>query len=317
LKNKLLILMTIVSPIIGCSKDDSGPPAEVFVTCADGGDQSVGIINGTIVGRNSPLANSLVFVVQRLKGGASICTGSLIDSNIVLTAAHCVDEAAEVEDVEIWFSPQQVCDLQNKSVDRKKADEVIIHKGYNPKSRKIEDDLAVVRISGPAPSGKRTIKLVHEFLKMSSSSEIYVAGYGKTKEYDVEDKNDPLLRYTKVKPLNFGRGSNDESASVLFFDQSSGSSVCAGDSGGPAMMRDSKGILRQIGVASYVFNPQDPDAACSYGVAYTSVTKYKDWITTVYRALANEHTLGKSNPAAPFEELTKPEFPPREITPNP
>jgi len=152
---------------------------------------------------------------------------------------------------------------------------------------------------------------------MSSSSEIYVAGYGKTKEYDVEDKNDPLLRYTKVKPLNFGRGSNDESASVLFFDQSSGSSVCAGDSGGPAMMRDSKGILRQIGVASYVFNPQDPDAACSYGVAYTSVTKYKDWITTVYRALANEHTLGKSNPAAPFEELTKPEFPPREITPNP
>jgi len=146
--------MTIVSPIIGCSKDDSGPPAEVFVTCADGGDQSVGIINGTIVGRNSPLANSLVFVVQRLKGGASICTGSLIDSNIVLTAAHCVDEAAEVEDVEIWFSPQQVCDLQNKSVDRKKADEVIIHKGYNPKSRKIEDDLAVVRISGPAPQGK-------------------------------------------------------------------------------------------------------------------------------------------------------------------
>ncbi len=317
MKKGIFLLVALVISIVGCSKDDSGPAAEVFVTCAEGGDENVGVINGTVVGRNSPLAKSLVFVVQRVRGGATICTGSLVDSNIILTAAHCVDEAKEIEDVEIWFSPQPVCDLENKSVDRKKADEVIVHRGYQGSSRRIQDDLALVRISGAAPSGKRTMKLAKEFLKMSPRSEIYVAGYGKTKEYDVEDKNDPLLRYTKVKPLDTERGSNDESSSVLFLDQSGGSSVCAGDSGGPAMMRDPKGILRQIGVASYVFNPADPDAACSYGVAYTSVTKYKDWIQTVYKTLANQYTLGKTNPSAPFEELPRAELPPRELTPNP
>jgi len=313
----MLLVCLLSLSLVGCSKDDSGPAAEVFVTCAEGGDQNVGVINGTVVGRNSPLAQSLVFVVQRLKGGASICTGSLIDSNIVLTAAHCVDEAAAIEDVEIWFSPQPVCDLQNKSIDRKKADEVIVHRGYGSSSRAIQDDLAIVRIAGAAPPGKRNMNLATEFLKMNANSEIYVAGYGKTKEYDVEDKNDPLLRYTRLKPLDSSRGTNTESSQVLFFDQRNGTSVCAGDSGGPAMMRDPKGVLRQIGVASYVFNPVDSEAPCSYGVAYTSVTKYKGWIQTAYRTLANEYTLGKLNPEAPFEELPRAELPPRELTPNP
>ncbi len=69
------------------------------------------------------------------------------------------------------------------------------------------------------------------------------------------------------------------------------------------MLRNSKETLRQIGVASYVFNPVDLDALCTYGVAYSNLYKYQNGIRCMYKTLANEHSERRLELVAPVDGL--------------
>ena len=56
------------------------------------------IIGGTIVDASDPVASTTVLVTD----GNYICTGSIIDTDLVVTAAHCV--AAPAENLKIVFA---------------------------------------------------------------------------------------------------------------------------------------------------------------------------------------------------------------------
>lgn len=311
------VLMTILGMaallMVGCGdKSDSvGKDAAVSLQCVQGGDDSFGIRAGKVVGRNAPMARGLVWVVQKYKdqnGKNQIegCTGSLVDSNIVLTAAHCVNKATEPTSVAVVFSSQPVCDLESSSAPVSKANSLVIHDSYQAGEMKNKNDIALIRLESQAPSDHQYVKLSAYHPHLNAGSSVALAGYGVTTDYTEEDAAPVVLRHTQVKPISSLRMieewksrmqlrgyrdydmTNSARSEFLFFDQSKGTGACVGDSGGPALLRGFDGQFYQIGVASFVFNPNG--GYCKYGVAYTNISAYADWIRAKHQGLRDSRS---------------------------
>src|SRR5690348_9410861 len=63
-----------------------------------------GIVNGQPVGKRDKIAASIVALVAEVKEGQALCTGTILDDQTVLTAAHCVD--GEPTKMSVVFSPE-------------------------------------------------------------------------------------------------------------------------------------------------------------------------------------------------------------------
>lgn len=300
--------------MVGCGdkSDNQSKDAAVSLQCVQGGDDSFGIRAGKVVGRNARMAKGLVWVVQKYKdqnGKIQIegCTGSLIDSNIVLTAAHCVSKATEPANVGVVFSSQPVCDLETSSALASKANQLIVHERYQSGEMKNKNDIALIRVESQAPSDHQYVRISGYHPQLRAGSSVALAGYGVTTDYNDEDSAPIVLRYTQVKPISSlrmiqewkskmqlrGYGDYDMTNSArsefLFFDQSNGTGACVGDSGGPALLRGFDGHFYQIGLASFVFNPNG--GFCKYGVAYTNISAYADWIQHKHQELRDSRSI--------------------------
>lgn len=288
----------------GCSSDsDSKTGSAVPASCPVNGDQNPGIFGGTKVHPQSWVGRRVVAVLRKVsEDETDICTGALIDRNIVLTAGHCVDYFENAEKSKVIFTSDPVCEIkdrQNASVVRK-VTAVKLHSKYN--SRRNNDDLAMIRFEGVAPDGYQTVQLADHDLDLKPETEILLAGYGVSQDYNTQDNSDRHdLKFTKVTPFS---GASERKqlkrmsvAPVMYFDQRQGHGACAGDSGGPAFTRDESGQFRVIGVASMV-DPLDgqefekqSDVTCHAGIIYTSVLYYKDWIEKSFTDLKNSESV--------------------------
>lgn len=319
MKNSLIYslgLLALVSQL-ACSKADT--KAGVVIECGKGGDATVGIINGTEVSREAPLAKRMVFVVQptadRDDGRISICSGTLIDNDVVLTAAHCVDEAKYASEVRISFTADGICDLQNSTGESVFATRVRMHPAYDKNSRsKILGDLALVRMEKPRTDGK-LVYLSDTFVSVKDVySPVLIAGYGRDNDLDQNSNGSSgRLRYTKVRPMEWekylgpsgrtvGKESREDYNSIhsplIHLSNRDGTGACSGDSGGPAFIQKD-GRLVQAGVASYVFG--EYYATCTHGIAYVNLHYYKDWIQKEFASLRSSNSsFLKIDTSAPF-----------------
>jgi secreted trypsin-like serine protease len=277
-----------------------------------------GIVGGEDVARNNWLAKGIVFVMQTYKAEdgndrTSICTASLIDTNMVLTAAHCVDKYVEGEtELGVYFTPFPQCEKEKGRLQKRKrkVTEVRIHPLWSPDVTKTTDrgDLALLRISGRAPANYKPLKLTNEFVPVVEQTPVLVAGYGMVNPNYFGDFGGVIsLRVTQAPGISqteketllgltqsqaalsdeLHEFDNSAGNEMLYIDQSKGRGICGGDSGGPSIMKNSKGQDVVTGVASFVMNPEDPNLLCGYVAAHTSVFFHKDWIAQTFRELRN------------------------------
>lgn len=330
------LLALTISVTIACQKKNDSAPVAQKVTCENGQVKEVGIFGGETLNSDSTLAKGMVLVYRSMGDqGGSFCTGTLIDTNIILTAAHCVPAlGANPETVSVYWSVDPICSVvQNgdQSLIRV-ADEISVHKSYYLSGLglgKERGDIAMIRIKDIAPVEMVPAKLVKKSLKLTESSKILVAGFGKTTDYTTEDTEKQLMRFALVKPyfessqtatgvtvkstVKNGEGGKDKDKDKskpvktskdttdlkrehLYLDQTQGQGACAGDSGGPAMIQANDDSWSVIGVASFVAPLQtdefkDQRTTCRQGVAYSSVVYFKEWIAKTYENLKNEKSL--------------------------
>lgn len=325
------LMMGLLNP---SDKREDSPPKLI---CSDGvaklEKNDVGIVGGKTLHKDSWLAKGIVFIVQEYEENnvrkTSMCTGSLVDQNIVLTAAHCVDKAkySYHKDIRVYFSNQPECDKESgqlKNV-RREVDAMKIHGNWRSKGhpdhgkfQAVRGDVALLRLSEKAPADFYPLKLSEDFIDMKASSNILLAGYGQTNvDYEGKyslDNEGVLLRMTQTNPLpapmrakvmqmiaetakqieartlsgddlivTDNKAYND----VVFLDQSRGTGACAGDSGGPSLMKNQKGMFVVTGIASFVMHPTNKREACGYAAAYSSVSYYKDWIDDNFKLIKN------------------------------
>lgn len=345
---RLVLAFTLL--LCSCRADRSGDQNAFDYVRADecaGAAQTdlPGIVGGKLVREKSLLGRSTVLVMQAawdhqgIVQAQSLCTGVLIDSNIVLTAAHCADLLYSTTDletrVEVSFRARPECDRETSQLEQIKVEKVLLHANwirntlqrragqsgfsgkYFPDTSKPaiwHGDIALLKLEKSAPDFKVPALLPSEFLSLDAAS-VFAAGFGTTTRYQEADKSERALRYTTLMPLKktglavnllqaedgkvpaledqilslVRQGlQNTAKQELLIFDQTKGSGVCSGDSGGPAaMVKDRELVI--LGVASAVYGVGSRDN-CQHLSMYSNTALYKSWIATNYLKLADQNS---------------------------
>ena len=242
---------------------------------SDSFDADTGIIHGRSVTNRDQIGKTVVALVAQNQSGQALCTGSIISEDTILTAAHCVDH--DIQELVVVFG-QRVRGVKPENI--RKAVSFV----QNPRWKKSSDtteegnprgtrghaakpkgrgDLALVHFEGGLPSGYQAVELAGRGEALDKDMSIVMVGYGVTD--GVTSKGSGVLRETQTTLI----GSH---SATEFITDGQQSSVCFGDSGGPAFIEDG-GHYVQIGVASSVMNQ-----SCNQASVHTSVMGYGSWI---------------------------------------
>lgn len=276
--------------LVSSNYDDKVPQAKPY-QCTSGDWDGPGVINGKKLTSQGPLGKGLVFLMHEVAKGSSsvsLCTGTLIGEDIVLTAAHCVDggvDSTRAERLTVIFGNDPMCTLTKREASKaRKAKKIVIHPDWvTGKAGGV--DLALIKLASAAPAGAGLMGVATALPTLSDDETIYGAGYGRTTDFNDAEGEAPYLRIAKIKPQNRSPNLgilNNGTSRRLIFDQSAGEALCKGDSGGPAIVLDA-GRLKVVGVASYVYDPNK--STCKSLVVHTSVAYYREWLSETYDKL--------------------------------
>lgn len=163
--------------------------------------------------------SSLLIEITRPKG-VFTCTGVAVSSQVVLTAAHCLE--GEVNKVSVFLQRKY-----NPKAEHFDAKSFKLHSSYQPKNSRYLADLAKIKLQEKLPSD---IKIQPLFMKGTITGKIYRFGFGGRGKENIRTQMNPELRGLKENVLEL----NDEYS-------------YSGDSGGPIFLKqDNRTFLLAI-----------------------------------------------------------------------
>lgn len=229
------------------------------------------IVGGSSVAASDPVAKVTAALESRL---GWICTGTIVASDILITAAHCVDGAPSTLLVTFARDVRSARAVRRQVISYRTAD------AWNNGNVSGADqgDIAVVRFRGGLPAGYQAATLLPatgKLAQLAKDQAVTLAGYGVTGMSPQTGSG--LLRKVTVKIAGFlGR-------TEVVLDQRQGKGACHGDSGGPAFV-SSGGKLYAWGVTNRGYPDFAPDD-CKQMSVYTNINAYRPWITQVIAEL--------------------------------
>ncbi|XP_016947655.3 trypsin delta [Drosophila biarmipes] len=241
------------------------------VACALAGTVPEGLLpqlDGRIVGGTTTTISSFPWQISLQRSGSHSCGGSIYSSNIIVTAAHCLQSvSASVLQVRAgssyWNSggvTVSVASFKN-------------HEGYNANT--MVNDIAIVRLSSNL-SFSSTIKAIGlASSNPANGAAATVSGWG-TQSYgsssipsQLQYVNVNIVSQSNCASSTYGYGSQIKSTMICAY--SSGKDACQGDSGGPLV---SGGVL--VGVVSWGYGC----AYANYPGVYADVAALRSWVVS-------------------------------------
>ncbi len=203
------------------------------------------------------------------------CSGTLIDTDIILTAAHCIPKLPS--GLWVFSRPENLASSGKQAVLRAVAHP--LYKAFkSPTVIAPNYDVGLVQFSGPIPEGKRFTKWIHQINTSDLKFTWTAAGYGET----LNGKGDSsILRIAKIYVYNY-------SSLFNFFraDQTGGTGICKGDSGGPIfynLANDYYVIGVSSGVTGTDANGNNVTEMC-HGTSFFSATIfYHRWFSEIFK----------------------------------
>jgi len=262
---KYIICLFSIVWLAGCGRRNTLNSAE-----------NIGILGGSPVAADSPLARHVVAVIGNDGSHGFLCTGVLITKDKILTAGHCgngmrqglilfsTDLSTPDPSLRRPVTLIQVQPRFDETIER-----IDSSKGRSTNSLKNWGDLSIMSFSGGLPRGFAPV-LIAAQNAVSDSDSVILAGFGVldgTKGTESQHLNSVTVPVKKAQ----------YSKSEFTVDQSEGKGACHGDSGGPAMIANG-GDLYLVGITSRGFNE-----VCGKATIYTRVSFFIDWIEEAIR----------------------------------
>ena len=179
------------------------------------------------------------------------CTGTLVGTAKVLTAAHCVDEVEALPRlVTVGLGSANFNDLDTYDVAA-----VDVHDGYNPLTD--QNDLAMLTLTATPPEAPLRVIDTNETSVWATGVDLTIVGWGETEQTDFPDVLQEATNVPRIDDTacdNHYGGGVDSDTMVCAGDgteQNPQEDTCAGDSGGPLMATDTNGALTLVGVTSW------------------------------------------------------------------
>ncbi|MCT4641889.1 MAG: trypsin-like serine protease [Bacteriovoracaceae bacterium] len=242
------------------------------------------------------------------EGDTGACTATKISDSHILTSAHCfIDQ--EIKSLAISTKTNN----RDMEYDPLEFEEIYLHESYSSLSREereqmhanfISKDIAIVKVKPDSNNYFSELDIIEvDYSKVTAGKRVEFWGYGcQNNIYDLE-------AYMPVRKVGYSYTLAKEELTknhklmteyyTYFADEifqnniptagkrmdSSASSVCFGDSGGPLILEG-----KLVGVnAYYTFDDLDPNSESGYGegVSFTNlhvrVSELRDWIEHILK----------------------------------
>ncbi|UJR22719.1 hypothetical protein I4U23_025753 [Adineta vaga] len=210
------------------------------------------------------------------------CAGFIISSNVILTAAHCLNDRLP-DQVEILAKLHDIRDFQG---DRHAIDRWIIHPDYRLNDTMHLNDIALIKTKKSFSKDLQPCCLPQRQSNIypQAKTQAVISGWGKILTKPIS-RNSPILQHVVLpivdrKNMKCRQSIADTHRQVCAGYDALSIDACAGDSGAPLLVVEhdgNEGYFVAGGIVSY--GNRQCDASISSGV-YTRVSFYLDWINT-------------------------------------
>ncbi|MCG9578585.1 trypsin-like serine protease [Vibrio tubiashii] len=254
-------------------------------------DVSPYIVNGSNISATThPSFVSLFYDRINYDGKASTgpyCGGTLIGSQYVLTAAHCIYGSTQNQlFTSVVPQLQDEKDFPNSVLQRVMVNEFYYPSNYNDST--LANDIAILKLASPitAVTSYATLGTTGDegtYRQTSPVQVFYAVGHGNT-QTNIDATTylqRTQLQYVPNANCNVYTNANTSAnlcmkgAATVVYDNA----TCQGDSGGP-LYWDKSGSFVQVGITS--FGPQTcGNPAVAANSIFTEVSDHRDWITSV------------------------------------
>jgi secreted trypsin-like serine protease len=221
-------------------------------------------INGGVPASSDIAAQTVMIVSTR----GSICTGTVIARDLVLTAAHCVAPKSDYAVAVKGGAPRVIQVVR-----------IALHPKFDPRqfeTRVPSPDMAILKLAEPLPMNYRAAKLASDPALPKRGTLFTLAGFGFAKDGD--ERSLGTLRSIQLPSVGTTGG--------IMVRVSSGNGgvagACTGDSGGPAFLGG-----EVAGVIGWTSIPAGKNSGLTTGV--TLVGLQRAWIDGTIRSLGGGH----------------------------